>query len=360
MNLTTAASLPILFVTRTVHCTHRKRRSTGFNTSTASVTLLAVYYVCIWSMLLIRQSAVLSFTITATRTRSSLKKVLQQPAFNSIKPIAYTSSIIQQPQIPSFGRRTITAVTMSESNAQSNAPTSTKTISTATISKKNIVVDPFCFRQFREYYQEDKANDAKDYTGTIFDISISDLERIVNERYTSNSNEDMLQDGYAPFCKHLFIVNDFTNAVVNVLPITKDNEHLLRTKYMARNEKELPVLIRYFPKELIVPNQSLPIAKYLDLILYSREQINLENQATTKTTSSDPTATTTTTTTTTETAPWGIVSIKAQDIDTELPMTPITNMRNALGKEYGGSGIPLDYDKYMECINYWNDHATIS
>ncbi len=231
--------------------------------------------------------------------------------------------------------------------------------STTAAPKHSIVVDPFCHRQFQEYYQQHDET-MKDYTGTIFDVSISEFERIVNERFHNSNNSDLvLQDGYAPFCKHLFLRNDFTNAVLNVLPITDDNEHLLRTKYMARSDKEFPVLIRYFPKELIAAStnqsSSLPIAKYLDLILYSREQINLENQATqTSTTTHDDS------TTTTETAPWGIVSIKAQDLDTELPMTPITNMRNALGKEHGGSGIPLDRDKYMECVNYWKDHATIS
>lgn len=40
--------------------------------------------------------------------------------------------------------------------------------------------------------------------------------------------------------------------------------------------------------------------------------------------------------------PWGIVSIKAQDEPYETPMAPITMMRNALGKEYGGSGVPID------------------
>lgn len=60
-----------------------------------------------------------------------------------------------------------------------------------------------------------------------------------------------------------------------------------------------------------------------------------------------------------ETAPWGIVSIKAQDIDRELPMTPITAMRNALGKEEGGSGVPIDRVKYMEAFEYWKDHATV-
>lgn len=59
-------------------------------------------------------------------------------------------------------------------------------------------------------------------------------------------------------------------------------------------------------------------------------------------------------------APWGIVSIKAQDVDYEIPMTPITAMRNALGKEEGGSGVPLDRDSYLKAYEYWNTHATIS
>ena len=175
--------------------------------------------------------------------------------------------------------------------------------------------------------------------------SMEDFTNIVNERY----DEKDLKDGYAPFCKHLFVANDFTDARVNVLPITPENEHLLRSKYEARNDKELPVLTRWFPRDLVATDDTeLPKAKYLDLILYSREQINKENAAMDK--GKD----------TSETAPWGIVSIKAQDVDYELPMTPITAMRNALGKDQGGSGIPLDRDSYMEAYNYWKDHATIS
>ena len=30
---------------------------------------------------------------------------------------------------------------------------------------------------------------------------------------------------------------------------------------------------------------------------------------------------------------WGIISVKCQDADHELPMQPITMMRNALGKD---------------------------
>lgn len=202
---------------------------------------------------------------------------------------------------------------------------------------KSIVVDDFCFRQFAEHEA------SKSYRGTVFTVPLATFEDIVNERY----NQSLLRDGYAPFCKHIFLENDFTDAVTNVLPITPENEGLLRSKYEARNDKELPVLVRWFPVDL-VDVANLPKAKYLDLILYSREQINQENASQSRHDAIP------------STAPWGIVSIKAQDTDYELPMTPITAMRNALGKEEGGSGIPLDRKSYMESVNYWRDHATVS
>lgn len=172
--------------------------------------------------------------------------------------------------------------------------------------------------------------------------SIEEFEKIVNERY----DETKLKDGYAPFCKHLFVKNDFTDVRVNIMEVTKDNERLLRTAYDARSEKELPVLVRWFPAENI-KQDDLPVAKYLDLILYSRDQINKENESMGQEKNA-------------ETAPWGIVSIKAQDVDYELPMTPITAMRNALGKDEGGSGVPLDREKYMEAVDYWSKHANVS
>ena len=55
----------------------------------------------------------------------------------------------------------------------------------------------------------------------------------------------------------------------------------------------------------------------------------------------------------------GIISVKGQLCDYELPMQPITVMRNALGKEHGGSGVPLDREKYMESVRFWKDHVSI-
>lgn len=86
----------------------------------------------------------------------------------------------------------------------------------------------------------------------------------------------------------------------------------------------------------------------MDIILYSREQIIKENEAVDV--PADPSH---------GDSPWGIVSIKAQDEDYELPMKPITMMRNAVGKEQGGSGVPIDRDEYMKAVEYWRNHAVI-
>ena len=87
-------------------------------------------------------------------------------------------------------------------------------------------------------------------------------------------------------------------------------------------------------------------AQFLDLILYSREQIRAEKKAMgDESQDSD--------------APWGVISVKAQDADSELPMQPITMMRNALGKEEGGSGVQLDRIKYLKSVEYWSNRAPI-
>ena len=178
--------------------------------------------------------------------------------------------------------------------------TTVRAMTTTKSTPKNLVVDRFCFRQFQEYPQ------SKSYGGTVYSQSIEAFEEIVNSRFKA---ED-LRDGYAPFCKHLFLVNDFTgdDARVNVLPV-EGNEHLIRTEYVARNDKEVPILQRFIPLEAAGGMDKLPQAKYLDLILYSREQIIKENESIGKPAQD-------------ETAPWGIVSVKAQMEDFELPMNP--------------------------------------
>lgn len=177
------------------------------------------------------------------------------------------------------------------------------------------------------------------YLGTQIKFDKQEFEKKINEIYQERNKE--LVDGYAPFCKHLF-VEDFTKTRANVVQVTQANSRLLESAYEARAEHELPVLVRWFPSHSVTPN----LAKYLDIILYSREQIRKENAATGQPDNGSD-------------APWGIISVKAQEVDHELPMTPITVMRNALGKEEGGSGVPLDREQYLASVEYWKNHAVV-
>ncbi len=99
---------------------------------------------------------------------------------------------------------------------------------------------------------------------------------------------------------------------------------------------------RWFDKS----NVAAPDATFLDVILYSREQITAENLAMNEAPSDSD-------------APWGIICVKGQLCDYELPMQPITMMRNALGREEGGSGVPLDREKYSESVAFWSKYCSI-
>lgn len=205
----------------------------------------------------------------------------------------------------------------------------------------DIVLDEFAFRQF----------DDPNYSGsklhrTSKECFMSEVMGFYEKRKAVElefGDRPALVDGYAPFCKHLFMPNFVEGLLSSTLQIDESNEHLLRTRYEARTEKELPVLIRYFPASCVSP----PVCKFLDLILYSRDQIMKENQATGKGRID------------LEPAPWRLISIKAQDVPYETPMNPITMMRNSIIAE-GGSGVPIDRKSYMASVEYWSKHAIIA
>lgn len=137
-------------------------------------------------------------------------------------------------------------------------------------------------------------------------------------------------DGYAPFCK-LHVHANWTSTRLNAIPITAANRHQLHSAYEARSSAELPVLVRWF--EDIDP----PVADYLIVILYSRAQLEKEGQPLD--------------------ADWGVVGCLYTAEPEEIPMAPITMMRNALGVEDGGSGVPIDRKAYRHSVEFWQQHA---
>lgn len=148
-----------------------------------------------------------------------------------------------------------------------------------------------------------------------------------------------LAPGYAPFCTHLFLQNT-TPIVCSFVPITDENRTQLKSGYVARRERELAVLERWF--EDVEPVR----AAYLDVILYSKAQIDIE--AADGPDDDVP-----------PDCDWGIVSLIGTLEAVEPPMPPITQLRNALGVEEGGSGVPIDREAYARAVEFWEAHAPI-
>lgn len=178
------------------------------------------------------------------------------------------------------------------------------------------------------------------FAGTkVVGMTPDEFVAFVNEAL---ANWAVMQDGYAPFCKHVFLVNQ-TETLAGVAEITLSNQHLLRSGYEARRDGELPVLVRWFNHADVTP----PRAIVLDVILYSREQLEQEDAGKPKEERDVPDA------------EWGVVSINAEMQAAEAPMPPTTMVRNALGKDEGGSGVPLDREAYMRAVEYWGKYAVV-
>lgn len=175
------------------------------------------------------------------------------------------------------------------------------------------------FARTRLFPREPRRNTIQDVTAEAFEQHLNAVAPV------------KVLDGYAPFCK-LHVHRNWTSTRCIALPITDDNRHLLRSDYEARTTDELPVLVRWF--EGVEP----PVADYLIVILYSREQLAKEG-------------------TSIAAADWGVVGCMYTAEPGEIPMAPITMLRNALGVEEGGSGVALDRAAYRRSVEFWRTRA---
>ncbi|MFL6587022.1 MAG: DUF3228 family protein [Luteimonas sp.] len=160
--------------------------------------------------------------------------------------------------------------------------------------------------------------------------TIQDITPAQFEAHLNSETPHAVLDGYAPFCK-LHVHRNWTSTRCLTVPITDTNRHLLRSGYEARNSAELPVLVRWFE------GVESPRAEYLLVILYSAEQLAKEGSPID--------------------ADWGVVGCIYTAEPEEIPMAPITMLRNALGVEEGGSGVPLDREAYCRSVAFWERNA---
>ncbi|MDO4709411.1 MAG: DUF3228 family protein [Pseudomonadota bacterium] len=159
----------------------------------------------------------------------------------------------------------------------------------------------------------------------IQDCSAEDFEAYLNQHAPLK-----VLEGYAPFCQ-LHVHRNWTSTRCSVIAIDDANRSQLRSAYEARSREELPVLVRWFE------GVEAPRAEYLIPILYSTEQLQKEGSPID--------------------GDWGIVGCLYTLTPEEIPMAPITMMRNALGVEEGGSGVAIDRKAYRRSVEFWAWHA---
>ena len=189
----------------------------------------------------------------------------------------------------------------------------------------NIGFSQFVQRQF-----------SPDYSGTYFaEEDCSKLLNLVAEK-------GIVYSAYAPFCKTISISN--IDNQTYYFPFLNSNTILreeafkkgasLHTAYESRNEQELPVLTEW------VEGIELPIAQYVYLVVYSAEQMQKEGE-------------------TTGDFDWLVVSIQVGNAKEIEPMKPITTMRNALGIEFGGSGVEINEQDYRKSVQFWTKYISV-
>lgn len=187
----------------------------------------------------------------------------------------------------------------------------------------------------------------KTFVGTkILDMTPQEFTETVSRKAIFSKSIE----GYADFCKLVFIKNDFTDTKTGTMKLGLNNLQYLRSGYSSRRKEELETLSRW----LEIPREFIPRAEYICVVLYSREQLLKEH----------------------ETMPleefelsdkceWGIVSIMGQMYNEEEPMTPQTFLRNYMPIEFGGSGMIYPVDKedfnkdYKRSIDFWKNNASL-
>lgn len=194
----------------------------------------------------------------------------------------------------------------------------------------------------------------KDFVGTnLSHINQDELLEFINSNYNDiypvdlDDNDIELLDSLYDFCKYLVIPLDNEYKInCSVKRIEQSDYQFIKSDYSSRTETELDVISR----RLEIPKIfSQPKSKYLVVILYTKEQLLKEHDSTDKNIKFELN----------NDCEYGIVSLMGTIEPYPDSITPITMMRNALGKKYGGNGVKINFDEYNKSVNFWKYHILI-
>ncbi len=151
------------------------------------------------------------------------------------------------------------------------------------------------------------------------------------------------------FCKYLVFENFDPEIKASVVKIDHTMYQYIQSGYSSRTDKELAVLSRWvsFPSG----SYTLPTARFTGLVLYSKKQLLEEHNAGNAGGSVEFELS--------NECRYGIVAIMGLTQAQLDPMPPITHLRNALGKDHGGNGTPIDVEEYNKSVDFWSKHILV-
>lgn len=211
----------------------------------------------------------------------------------------------------------------------------------------------------------------KKFAGTKMDMWQEDFINLVNIIYPQN--DIFLHDSQNDFCKYLYFKNPYPSIKKAVIKIDHTIYPYIQSGYSSRTAEELAVLSRWvsFPPK----SYPLPTAEYIGLVLYSREQLLKEHNATQQQIDKENDSfagkifardmgtsvakTFKTEFELTEECEYGIVAIMGLGQPEMDPMPPITHLRNALGGVEGGNGVAINKEEYEKSVKFWSEHILV-
>jgi hypothetical protein len=186
--------------------------------------------------------------------------------------------------------------------------------------KKTVGINEFVKRQTKA-----------DFAGTK--LTLAQLEQLRKKAEDAiRTNKD--KRGYADFVRVVSIKDP--SIMSPIVKITPQNEKFLKTEMTKRREGEEEYEHRFFDSKDV---KGTP-AHHVDLILYTKEQLDKEKEAHTD-------------------ADYDLISVNAEFSEKSVPISVETMKRNEKGPEFGGSGHKHSPEEYTVSESFWKDHAMV-
>ena len=165
---------------------------------------------------------------------------------------------------------------------------------------------------------------------TVTGIEADEFMIQINHRVGLAGTIIEVSDEYPEICRHLFIRNDFTTTLQGVVRVL-DKTPVVSEMTTRGGREDLEEAYKAYWVE--AENVEVPMAEFLDVILYSREHLRHEGISIE--------------------GDWGVVAVLGVPTCEQTPPTRVTLERNSAGTGAGGNGLTATDSMLSKSDAYW-------